>query len=123
MINELAYKNGVSAAWMTFTKTATGSVAVTAFPKKPVVTPNAAAAAPGAPPPVPAAPVAPQFGGAAAPPAPGTPGAPAVPAAGGWKDTAKGMAKDIGIQMAVPLGMMGLQKMMEPSQPRDPNAI
>jgi len=121
MINELAYNNGVAAAQATFMKT---SVAVMNFPKKPVAPRAPGVAAPGAtptvPPPIPAAP---QFGGAAAPPAPGAPAPGAAPATGGWKDSAKGFAKDLGIQMAVPLGMMGIQKMMEPSQPKDPNAI
>ena len=124
MINELAYNNGVAAAQATFMKLS--NVPVMSFPKKPMVpqahaAPTPVAAAPAAAP-APVTPAAPQFGGAAAAPAPGA-AAPGAPAAGGWKNTAKGFAKELGVQMAVPLGMMGIQKMMEPSQPKDPNAI
>ncbi len=115
MISEMAYKTGSEAAWATFTKTA-GGAPVMSFPKKPPM------AAPAMPAPVAAAPAMkpPVMGGAAAPAAPAG-GAPAVaPAAGGgWK----GLAKDVAVQAAVPLGIMGLQSMMSLSAPKDPNAV
>jgi hypothetical protein len=115
MINKIAYVRGSQDAWDTFVKVS--NVPVMSFAKgaKGVPMPPPVAAAPAAP-----AMKPPVMGGAAAPPA----AAPAAPAAapaagGGWK----GVAKDIGVQMAVPLGMMGIQKMMEPSAPKDPNLV
>lgn len=103
MINKTAYDEGVRAAWNAFSKTA--AVPVMSFPKKPMV-------APAMKPPV--------MGGAAAPAPMAAPAAaaPAAPPAGGvWK----GLARDVGIQAAVPLAMMGVQNMMTPTPPKDPN--
>jgi hypothetical protein len=133
MISDLAYKSGASAAWGTFMKSsgATPRAAIHSFTPKPKlgtpagaplgavgspVAPAPAAAV--APPAAAAPPVAPIKGGAAAPAAAPAAAAPAAAAAGGgWK----GFARDAAVQMAVPIGMMGLQKIMEPSQ-KDPNA-
>lgn len=104
MINKIAYDEGVKAAWRALTKVA--AVPVMSFPKKPM-------AAPAMKPPI--------MGGAAAPAAPAAAPAAAAPAApaagGGWK----GLARDVGIQAAVPLAMMGVQNLMTPSPPKDPN--
>jgi len=110
MITDIAYEQGKTAAWDSFMKTS--GVPITTFAKKvvPAATQVAAPAAAAA-----VKPAGPVFGGAAA----AAPAAGAPAAGGGWK----GLAKDVGVQMAVPLGMMGLQKMMEPSPPKDPNAI
>lgn len=117
MITKIAYVRGSQDAWNTFVKISAG-VPMMSFAKGAKGVPMA--------PPVAAAPAAPAMkppimGGAAAPAAPATAAAPAAAPApgGGWK----GVAKDIGVQMAVPLGMMGLQKMMEPSAPKDPNVV
>lgn len=114
MIHKIAYQSGSEAAWATFMKTA-GGVPMMSFAKGakgvPMAPPAMHAPAPAMKPPV--------MGGAAAPAAPAG-GAPAAPAAGGgWK----GVAKDVAIQAAVPLGMMGIQSMMTPSAPKDPNAV
>jgi hypothetical protein len=116
MINDIAYERGSQAAWDVFTKTS--GVPVIPFAKKalPAVTAAAkpvAAATPALKPAV-------VGGAAAATPAAATPAAPAA-SGGGWK----GVAKDIGIQMAVPLGMAGIQKMMDPPTPpnQDPKAV
>lgn len=133
MINELAYKNGVSAAMGDFLKLS--NVPVMNFPKKPVAAPRAAAPAAGAPPaaPVagaPAAPVAPAappagpvLGGAAAPGAPQAPAAPAAPGAAAPKqnfmDSWKGQ---LAMGVGVPLVTGAIQNMMTPAQ-KDPNGL
>lgn len=142
MINKRAYDAGSYAAWYVFNKTSMPSPITMARPAlKPAGMNMAnvgggignaphAGAAPTPPASLPMgsmdatkATVPQGMGGAAPAPAPVAPmagvppaGAPAAPAAGGgWK----GLAKDVGVQAAVPLAMMGVQNMMTP---KDPNA-
>lgn len=126
MINKMAYAQGSKDALSKFAAPAV----VTAFPK---MRPAASGMHTVGGSVVPPTAVRPPVGGDATrvtgapaapamkPPVMGGAAAPAVPAAKpGFMDSWKGQAA---MQVGVPLAMMGVQNMMAPAAPKDPNAL